>query len=45
MCPEVLWGSQEEWNHLEDNSMNNQTVLKWIIKEKGGGGHGLDLFG
>jgi len=37
MCPEVLWGGQEEWNHLEDNSVNNQTVLKWVIKEKGGG--------
>lgn len=38
MCPEFLWGGQEEWNHLEDNSVNNRTVLKWIIKEIGGGG-------
>ena len=37
MCPEFLWGGQEEWNHLEDNSVNNRTVLKWIIKEIGGG--------
>jgi hypothetical protein len=46
MCPEFLWGGQEEWNNLEGNSVNNRTVLKWVIKENGGGGeHGLDSFG
>ena len=24
-----LWGGQEEWNHLEDNRVNNRTVLKY----------------
>jgi len=41
-----LWGGQEEWNHLEDNRVNNRTVLKWVIKEIGEGGeHGLNSFG
>ena len=38
MCPEFLWGGQEKWNHLEDNSANNRTVLIWVIKEIGRGG-------
>jgi hypothetical protein len=32
-----LWGGQEDWNQLENNCVNNRTVLKWVIKEIGEG--------
>lgn len=43
ICPEFLWGSQNKWNHLEDDIVNKRSVLKWVIKEIRGGMEWINL--